>query len=240
VIVAPSGARIRSSPDATDPSNILAALSPGSLVEVLSATGDWLRVRSSTQSGSREGFILHTLVDDAASHKMQESVGTTMVWTGSGPGSGTDFEKWASAATESPFPAVTAKTVMNCWEAILLAAFRAGDITWSWIHHLYTAVNVAQWVTAMSKGSLVTYAGSGQGAKMPQRGDLVFFEGIAHVALATGNGSEIYTFWPPPNTPFTLGGTTDKVKISTIDDLSAWWQQNMHSSPTIQFGAPAW
>src|SRR5206468_790245 len=96
------------------------------------------------------GYIFHTLVDDAASTSMAASVGTTMVWRPSGPGSGTTFEAWASAATEAPFPAVSSTTVMNCWEAVLLSAFRARTINWNWIHSLYTSGPASGWVARMS------------------------------------------------------------------------------------------
>jgi hypothetical protein len=185
------------------------------------------------------GYILNTLVDDAASHAMEASVSTTMKWRGSGPTSGTDFQLWASAATETPFPAVTPTTVMNCWEAVLLAAYRAGSIKWTWIHNLYTAVPVADWVATMSKGPLQPYLVPGP-TPMPQRGDLVFFNDLQHVALATGNGSEVYTFWPPPNTPFAAGGTTDKVKVFTIEALYNWWAANLGGAPAVKFGAPSW
>jgi hypothetical protein len=92
----------------------------------------------------------------------------------------------------------------------------------------------------MSKGALHTYAVPGPNFPMPQRGDIVFFDGIAHVALATGNGSEVYTFWPPPNTPFTAGGTTDKVKVFTIEALVLWWAANMPPQPVVEFGPPSW
>jgi hypothetical protein len=242
VITPAIGAHIRSAPDASDPSNILDAIPTGTIVEVLSSSGTWLRVRSQYRGGTPvEGYVLNTLVDDAASQKMAASVGTTMVWKKSGPLSGTTFESWASAATETPFPAVTAATVMNCWEAVLLAAYRAGDISWKWLHQLYTAVPVADWATTMSRGPRHPYPAPGAGAAMPQRGDMVFFNGIAHVALATGAGSSVYTFWPPPNTPFTLGGTTDKVKVFTIEALVKWWTENIPGgAPKVEFAAPAW
>jgi hypothetical protein len=163
-----------------------------------------------------------------------------MVWRPSGPGSGTNFQAWASAPTETPFPAVTATTVMNCWEAVLLSAFRAGAITWTWIHNLYTSVPVADWMATMSRGASHTYAVPGPNLRLPQRGDLVFFDGLAHVALATGSGSDVYTFWPPPNTPFTAGGTTDQVKVFTIEELVNWWDANMPPAPVVEFAAPRW
>jgi hypothetical protein len=209
-------------------------------VTVTGATGDWLSVESRYRGPVQTGYIHHTLVDDAPSRAMGTTVGTTMVWKPSGPGSGTNFESWASAATETPFPAVTSTTVMNCWEAVLLYAYRSGAITWTWLHNLYTVVPMAGWVAAMSKGVRQRYRIPGP-SPMPQRGDLVFFDGIAHVALATGTGSEVYTFWPPPNTPFVLGGTTDKVKVFTIEALVTWWTANMPPpAPRVEFAAPAW
>jgi hypothetical protein len=240
VILPAVGANIRSSPDASDPSNILGSLARGETVHVLSASGNWLRVDATHRGAAVVGYIHHTLVDDASSGAMAATVGTTMVWRPSGPGSGTNFESWASAATETPFPAITSTTVMNCWEAVLLAAYRAGAINWTWIHNLYVSTLTSNWVSTMTRGARRTYAVPGPNLAMPQRGDLVFFNGLAHVALATGNGSEVYTFWPPPNTPFTPGGTTDKVKVFTIEDLVTWWGANMPPVPRVEFASPAW
>jgi len=240
-IITPAiGAHVRSSPTSSSPTNILDSLPRGQIVTVVARSGNWLRVQSHYRGPLLEGYVYNTLVDDATAASMAGSVGTTMVWKPSAPGSGTDFETWASAPKEKPFPAVTATTVMNCWEAVLLSAYRAGAITWAWIHNLYTTVPMADWVTAMSRRPLHTYAVPGPNAIMPQRGDIVFFDGIAHVALATGSGSDVYTFWPPPNTPFTPGGTTDKVKVFTIEALVAWWSANLPPAPTVQFGAPRW
>lgn len=240
VIVPAAGAHIRSSPDASNPANILDSIPRGQTVKVLSTSGEWLQVESRFRGPVLTGYIKHTLVDDATSSAMSGGVGTTMVWKPSGPGSGTTFESWASAATETPFPPVTAATVMNCWEAVMLSGYRAGVISWNWFHQLYVSTPLADWVNAMSRGPRHPYSIPGPNPTMPQRGDLVFFNGISHVALATGNGSNVYTFWPPPNTPFAVGGTTDKVKIFTIEALSTWWAANLPPAPTIEFGAPAW
>ncbi|TAH35489.1 MAG: DUF4157 domain-containing protein [Planctomycetota bacterium] len=240
VIVPARGANVRSSPDSTNPANILDAIPKGQAVTVIGSSGDWLRIQSRYRGPLLAGFVHHTLVDDAASASMAASVGETMVWRPSGPGSGTDFESWASAAAETPFPAVSSATVMNCWEAVLLSAYRARAIDWNWIHNLYVSTPTGDWEAAMSRGARTFYAVPGPNLRLPQRGDLVFFNGLAHVALATGNGSEVYTFWPPPNTPFTFGGTTDKVKVFTIEDLVAWWAANLPPQPIVEFAAPAW
>jgi hypothetical protein len=177
---------------------------------------------------------------------MERAVGTPMVWRPSGPGSGTHFERWASARAASPFPAVTTRTVMNCWESVLLAAFQAGTIGWEWIHKVYVGTPFAGWPDAMSRGGRHRYVtgtdGGTDGAvqRTMRRGDLVFFDGMGHVALATGTGSEVYTFWPPPSAPFRSEGSPDRVKTFTIESLCAWWVRNLGPAPTVEFGAPAW
>jgi hypothetical protein len=240
VITTASGANIRSAPDAADPANIVDTLPRGTPVTVMSSTGAWLHVSASTGRTSVIGYVHHTLVDDATARAMQEDVGSRMTWRPSGPKSGTTFEAWASAATETPFPGITATTVMNCWEAVLLNAFRSGSISWSWIHALYKSGPAHTWVPTMARGPGRTYATKPPKSPPPQRGDLVFFDGVSHVALATGKGSEIYTFWPPPDTPFTMGGTVDRVKVSTIEDLVAWWVPNFKTTPVVTIAPPSW
>jgi Domain of unknown function (DUF4157) len=232
-------AAVRSAPN--DSATILYRAQWGEFVTVQGASGDWLQVQSWSRGPVPAGYVRHTLVDDAASDAMERSVGTRMVWNPTGPGSGTTFEAWASAPTETPFPAVTATTDMNCWEAVMLAAHRAGSINWDWIHNLYTTVPFADWVAAMSRGPRQRYALSGFSLHRPQRGDLVFFDGLAHVALATGNGSDVYTFWPPPDT-LLRPGTPDRVKVVTIEDLAAWWVTTTPTPPppVVEFGAPSW
>lgn len=242
VVTPAGGAKLRSAPDASDPKNLLGSMGTGHVVTVDGESGDFLQVSTTIAGKTLKGFVHHTLVDDASSAAMEATVKTTMVWKPSGPGSGTDFQTWAAAAKEAPFPAVKATTVMNCWEAVLLAAYRAGAIKWQWIHDLYTATTFgADWISKMTRGALTDYSVPGPTPK-PQRGDLVFFDGLAHVALATGKGAEVYTFWPPPNTPFAAGGTTDQVKVFTIDALVIWWEANMpaKTKPRTQFGPPAW
>jgi hypothetical protein len=51
--------------------------------------------------------------------------------------------------------------------------------------------------------------------RIPIRGDIVFFEGAAHVALATGardgmRRSKVLSFWPPPDVVPYTAGTLDK------------------------------
>jgi hypothetical protein len=128
---------------------------------------------------------------------------------------------------------------------ILLCAYRAGMLSWQWIHDQYTAA-VGNWGTHMvdvlSRGRRIPWTPG----TAPIRGELVFMDGMAHVALATGNldaagRSEILSFWPPPNTPFTPGGTLDSVKITTIEELRDYWAARRPPGfGSIEQAAPPW
>jgi uncharacterized protein YgiM (DUF1202 family) len=238
VITPTVGAHVRSAPDAKNASNIVDSIPKGTSVTVLSASGDWLKVREAYKGKTIEGYVHNTLVDDASAARMEKDMGTTMTWLGSGPGSGTDFEQWASAAKEAPFPAISSGTVMNCWEAVLTSAFKAGSIDWKWIHDLYKSGPTSGWPALMTKGARQKYTPGGK--TYPQRGDLVFFDDMSHVAMATGKGSEVYTFWPPPKSPWAGGATVDKVKKETIESLDAWWKGYSGKSFNVTFAPPNW
>jgi hypothetical protein len=184
----------------------------------------------------------------AVAGEMESMVGQQATWTGSGPGSGNTFETWASAAAESAAPPLSTVTSINCWEMVLLAAYRAGLLTWQWIHDQYTAA-VGDWgghmVNMLSRGARIPYVAGAPAGRAPLAGDIVFMNGMDHVALATGNvdgtgRAEIISFWPPPNTPFTRGGTIDSVKHTTIEELVDWWTANLPPAPVVELAAPPW
>lgn len=185
---------------------------------------------------------------DTAAGELETMVGQEATWVPSGPASGNTFQQWASAATEAAAPPLEALTSINCWEMVILAAYRAGLLTWQWIHDRYTA-NVSGWgdymVGMLSRGSRIPYVPGAPAGRKPLRGDIVFMDGMAHVAMATGSvdgtgRAEIISFWPPPNTPFTPGGTLDSVKLTTIEELSDWWAANMPPAPAVELAAPPW
>jgi hypothetical protein len=173
-------------------------------------------------------------------------VGSSMTWVPSGPGSGNDFETWASAATEAAAPPIASVTTINCWEMILLAAYNRGMITWQWVHDLYVSAP-AGWdtrlVEALSGGSRVRYTGAG--GRTPLRGDIVFMDGVAHVALAAGTRDslgrcEVISFWPPPGSS-SIPGTVDAVKVTTIEELADWWTSVAGwAPPTVEFAGAPW
>ena len=103
-------------------------------------------------SGGELGFALHLLRQPTArqagvaaegeqvSSEMTQT-GTRMHWEPSGPGKTppTDFWTWASAPSEGPLPTIADTTTMNCWEVVLLLAYRQGAVSWQWIHDVYVS-----------------------------------------------------------------------------------------------------
>ena len=149
---------------------------------------------------------------------------------------------------QGPTPALGAMLVINCWEMIMLAAFRAGVLTWTRIHSIYTAPGGPAWgsflVSQLSFNNRIPY-NVGAPASRPVVGDIVFFDGPAHVALAKGaldgmGRTQIFSFWPPPNTAFTAGGTLDDVKITTIEELNDYWVAAGRPAFVVEYTTPNW
>ncbi|HEV7405927.1 MAG TPA: DUF4157 domain-containing protein [Chthoniobacteraceae bacterium] len=182
------------------------------------------------------------VLSEKATMEAEKMIGQSMTWVPSGPGSVNTFATWASAPTEAAAPPVSPSTTINCWEMVLLAAHRAQVTTWDRIHKIYT-VPPFDIVKALSGGSPTTYNPGSPTTPRPSRGDITFFNGAAHVALANGvtdmgNRSQIISFWPPPDV---MGGsgTVDKVKVTTVEDLNDFWVRR-HPPFLITFAKPSW
>jgi hypothetical protein len=240
VISTTSGAYLRSTPNGT----MIRGLPRGTPVQVVGSAGDWLRVETRYSGHLETGYVHHPLIDDAASSEMQSMVGNSATWTPSGPpmpgNPNNTFAQWAIAATEGPAPTLTPSTTINCWEMVLLAAFRARVINWNYIHRLYTTVpDTDDWPAYLSRSTRQRFNMTTH-LPLPQRGDIVFFNGVDHVALSTGSGTETYTFWPPPDNP-SVPGTVDQVKIRTIESMYTYMRTTWPSSPVnVEFGRPTW
>jgi len=177
------------------------------------------------------------------------------MWTPSSPGSKDTFDTWArakSAQAAGPLPPVAPTTKLNCWEMVMLSALRAGVTTWQWVHDLYSkGAQSADYQTlimdALSRGARTPYdwhtrRGEASTTPRPNRGQVVFFDDISHVALATGQtkptqqagrtGSEVMSFWPPAAAQATL----DSVKSYAIEDLA----QGMSDNTKVEFSQPPW
>ena len=130
----------------------------------------------------------------------------------------------------------------------MLAAFRSGVLTWAKIHSIYVT-GAPDWfaflVNQLSFNKRIPYK-VGSPAVRPVAGDIVFFDGAAHIALAVGSPpdalgrTEIYSFWPPPNTAFTAGGTIDQVKLTTIEQLNTYWVGRGKPAFKVEFATPNW
>jgi hypothetical protein len=186
---------------------------------------------------------IHDILQGAVAGQMGSMLGQSAKWVPSGPGSGNTFESWASAATEGAAPTLQPITTINCWEMVLLAAFRTGAIDWKWIHDAYTASPPGRWdiylAQRLTPSGRQTYNTASPAGPRPQRGDVVLFHGIDHVALATGGrdatgGAEVYSFWPPPDKP-SIRGTVDAVKITSIEKLA-----RVMGPVPIEFGPGPW
>jgi len=191
------------------------------------------------------------LLQGATAAELASMVGSRATWIGSGPRSGNTFESWASAPTQGTTPPVQPSTRINCWEMVLLAAFRAGTINWQWIHDAYTVSGVGDWSTFLANrltpGGRQTYLRGSPAGPTPRRGDIVLWNGISHVGMAVGGRdgagrTQVYSFWPPPGTAFVRGGTEDAVKITTIEELADYMDAHGMSGGVtlVEFGPGPW
>jgi hypothetical protein len=188
----------------------------------------------------------------ALSREAEVRLGSQMTWVPSGPTSGNNFQTWAGAATQpATSPPWTSSTRINCWEMILLAAFERGLATWQWIHNLYTTGGTgAGWYATlpsrMTSGPQVTYHVGDPNTPRPNRGQIVFFNGAAHAALAEGfldgDKSVIISFWPPPDPFGSVPGNT--VKKTSIEKLVEVMLAEPSLSPggvvNVTFGSAPW
>jgi hypothetical protein len=182
--------------------------------------------------------------------------GEHLKWQHSFPGSGTTFETWASADSEGKALELLPNTVFNCWEVILFAAYKAGVLPWEKIHDVYTYhaddwnKYLAEWLTDRSG---VYYDVSNPTGSKPQRGDIVLFNGVAHVALATGERdaqgrAKVISFWPPSDKDRVFLGMKDKdtavfageVQETTIEELVQFMTDNDMGSVEVKFASPPW
>jgi hypothetical protein len=175
-----------------------------------------------------------------------------------------EFQEWCQSPTEADLPEIRPETRINCWEMVMYSAVVSGQLSHAEANRIYDFVNTPEGRTPwfeqlpdrLAPGGRDAYDPS---APPPQRGELVFWDGSNHVAMATGrivNGSpEVYTFWPPPDTPYTRGpvpeaperegwGTQDRVKTSTIKELTDFMNRQREESGgspvVVETGKPVW
>lgn len=177
------------------------------------------------------------------------------------------FDQWAKSERVDGMPGFTINTVANCIKLPLYAGALGGVIDrgylrtltrfeW-WDDHLVDRGDGLVWQDeravaqdekeqhsrvnrlAMAPHGLRDYGGAG--APPPSRGDLVYFDGLGHVAVATGrvaaDGSpELFSFWPHDVWP-----RPDTVHLSSIDTESSRLREiNGVPDVHVEYGAGPW
>ncbi|HHG84475.1 MAG TPA: hypothetical protein ENJ82_06985, partial [Bacteroidetes bacterium] len=222
----------------------------GTRVTVLGAVGEYYHV----QYQGREGYLEKDKVDDVVANHIEETmVGDQMDWQPSGPAGRTDFARAARDNTQdangdynTPMPDGSPNSLLNCWEMILLAALQTGVLSRDTVHNWYRNGNIE----AMMPGVDGTYVVGNGNNPQPQRGDIVFMQGLNHVVIAQGELStnlhcKVWSFWPPSDfTPaqaraaLAPGGagidsiSTGRIQDTTLEELANWMiQMNMDPNP---------
>jgi cell wall-associated NlpC family hydrolase len=142
---------------------------------------------------------------------------------------------------------------MNCWEFVLFAAYKAGLITKNDVDRIQSAATDA----AASSGDANQYfsvikerLGFGNNGKWTPNvallpGDLVFFDGIDHVAIATGNivaggKHEVISLWLLPVTP-DRQHLDSNVQRTTIENILSDDQRLFHEGAMdVRFAESPW
>ncbi|CAM4245129.1 hypothetical protein KIPE111705_46060 [Kibdelosporangium persicum] len=196
---------------------------------------------------------IHDLLQAVTADAMGAAVGSQATWVPSRPGSGDTFDAWASAASESAAPTITPTMTINCWEMVLLVAYRAGTLSWRWIHETYVASGAAlggtSWFDYLARRltprTRQPYNAGNPGGPAPARGDIVLWNGVDHVGLAMGGRDgagrvKVYSFWPPPQKD-SIRGTMDGIKETTVEQLTQYIEANLSPPPTrVEFGPGPW
>lgn len=202
-----------------------------------------------------EGYIDHNHIDDPTSSRMESLVGRELRWTASdlagyeepqtGGDAASDFREWARAESEAAAPSIDDSSIlMNCWEVILLTAYQLGEVSWDWIHTLYTTRDelTPSDLIENQPPTAIIFNNEGEPVNLRvQRGDLVFFNNVEHVTLATGEGQSVYSFWPVLRNPnHSYRGMRDEIRIEDISFIRTRIAEIDEGVPIVTYARPAW
>lgn len=183
---------------------------------------------------------------------MLEAEGTRGWLTMSGPFPNySAFARWAGASSEpKTTPQFGGDDRFNCWESIMLVALQQGALKWQQVHALYASgwvedyenltesqeAAMDQWFASfpqrVSQGEPTAYV---PGEALPAAGDLVFFGGARHVALATG---KLHADGSPEVTTFGIGRKGNEVSVASADQLLA--EIPADEGAAVTFARPMW
>jgi len=144
--------------------------------------------------------------------------------------------------------------VMNCWEAVILAAMIDRRLTdtnrLAQVYQSSPNAFTAHMVNSFVNGRAHPYQPRGL-LSTPIAGDIVFFDDLGHVALATGQvtvgpafgndvpGTKIISFWPAPSQPQVNAGAVTTVEVTTVEAIDQY-VRNRGSVMKVTFGSPDW
>jgi hypothetical protein len=156
-----------------------------------------------------------------------------------------DFAVWIRGGADP-----TDISKMNCWEAVMYSAWKAGFASKKWIVDLHTkaaadglaAGSGAAYMRVLEKGLGFNSAILLTGANEPKAGDLVFMNGLAHVALSTGAkvggaNHEVLSLWILPGSGARLVSTLQR---TTIEDINAAWVAAGKAAMVVKFAPNPW
>lgn len=167
--------------------------------------------------------------------------GTAPISAGATENTTNAFAVWMNGGA----PPSSSSAVMNCWEAIMFAAWTAGLVSESRLRQIHTDAAAAG-KAASSAGPYYAHlytALGGPGSVLgsttdPARGDLVFFDFPDHVVLATGTRNtagerEVMSLWvfPPDATATNFVST---IQRTTIEALVRSITTYLKKTPTVR------
>ncbi len=105
---------------------------------------------------------------------------------------------------------------MNCWEMVLFAGYKAGEIDQDWIKGFYETASAAQDPNQSIWEQLGAFDARSESDYTPESGDFIFFaeEGDSypgHIALSLGQ-SGVISLWTGPD-------GTNSVQRTTINKI---------------------
>ena len=189
-------------------------------------------------------------------------VGNEMIWVPSWASGGrrdNDFVKLLDGRGNQ-FSTTGFRSSINCWEAVLLAAIVNGQIAITdRLRKIYESGQFEQeLVHVLTSGARFAYNPS-KLEGTPQAGDIVLFNKLDHVVMATGRGifgvqapqetvmvpgREIVNFWPAPEIgPQEFDPPVQTTVIrTTVEAIQKWFTTVFPNDPplVVEFGSPNW
>jgi len=185
-----------------------------------------------------------------------------MIWVpswASGGRADNDFVKLLDGRGNQ-FSTTGYRSTVNCWEAVLLAAIVNGQIAITdRLRQIYESRQFEKdLIHVLTSGARFAYTSS-KLEGTPQAGDIVLFNKLDHVAVATGRrivgvqlpeenvrvpGYEIVNFWPAP----AIGPQAFQPPVPTtvyrtsIEAVQKWYTTVFPNDPplVVEFGSPNW